>query len=148
MHNYGHMFRAISCALGQNINEALSGTGLTFSQGHIMGYLAHSQQPPCVKDMEEHLQLTHPTISGLLARMEKKGFVSLQPDPQDRRRKLVYLSPKGEQCIETMSATIRKGEEQLVTDFSPEEKQQFRGYLERALHNVSPEAIIPKEEFT
>ena len=148
MIGYGRIFRTISCALGQSMNQALSGMELTFSQGHILGYLAHCSQPPCVKDMEEVFQLTHPTISGLLARMEKKGFVSLQPDPQDRRRKLVYLSPKGEQCIETMSATIRKGEEQLVTDFSPEEKQQFRGYLERALHNVSPEAIIPKEEFT
>lgn len=147
MHDYGHMFRAISCALGQNINKALSETGLTFSQGHIMGYLAHSAEPPCVRDMEEHLQLTHPTISGLLARMEKKGFVSLQPDPQDRRRKLVYLSPKGEQYIETMSAVIRQGEEQLVQDFSPVEKQQFRSYLARALHNVSPDAILPKEEF-
>ena len=100
--NYGHMFRAISCALGQRMNQALSGMELTFSQGHILGYLAQCTQTPCVRDIEDAFQLTHPTVSGLLSRMEKKGFVRLEPDPGDRRRKLVYLLPKGLQCIETM----------------------------------------------
>lgn len=148
MTNYGHMFRAISCALGQRMNQALSGMELTFSQGHIMGYLAQCTHPPCVRDIEDAFQLTHPTVSGLLSRMEKKGFVHLEPDPKDRRRKLVYLLPKGLQCIETMSEVIRQGDAKLLQGFSREEREQFQVYLTRAMHNVSPDFTIPKEEFS
>ena len=37
MIGYGRIFRTISCALGQSMNQALSGMELTFSQGHILG---------------------------------------------------------------------------------------------------------------
>lgn len=148
MIGYGRIFRTISCALGQSMNQALSGMELTFSQGHILGYLAHCSQIPCVKDMEEFFQLTHPTISGLLARMEKKGFVRLDSDPADRRRKLVYLLPKGKQCTETMLEVIRQSDATLLQGFTPEESAQFRSYLLRAMHNVSPDFTIPKEELT
>ena len=149
MLTYGLMFRTLSFALAQTMNETLSSLELTFSQGHILGYLAHCQTPPCAKDIEERFQLSHPTVSGLLSRLEKKGFLSQQPDPQDRRRKLVVLLPKGRACTEAMSEVIRSGDESLLQGFAPEEREQFRAYLIRAIHNVSPDHPIPfpKEEF-
>lgn len=146
MHTYGRIFRRLDCALGQSMNQALSSMDLTFSQGHIMGYLAHCAQPPCAKDIEERFQLSHPTVSGLLARLEKKEFIALRSDPEDRRRKLVYILPKGQQCNETMYAVIRRGDEKLLEGFSEAEAAQFRQYLLRALHNVSPESEPEKEE--
>ena len=130
MLTYGHMFRVLSCAMGQNMNQALSGMDLTFAQGYILGYLEHCAQPPCAKDMEEKFRLSHPTVSGLLSRMEKKGFIAQKPDPQDRRRKLCYLLPKGKQCCDALEAA------------------QFQSYLLRAIRNVSPDFHIPEEEFT
>ena len=91
MLTYGLMFRTLSFALAQTMNETLSSLELTFSQGHILGYLAHCQTPPCAKNIEERFQLSHPTVSGLLSRLERKGFLSQQPDPQDRRRKLALI---------------------------------------------------------
>lgn len=150
MLTYGLIFRMLSFSLAQRMNETLSCLELTFSQGHILGYLAHCPEPPCARDIEERFQLSHPTVSGLLSRLEKKGFLSQQPDPQDRRRKLLMLLPKGKACTDTMEAVIRQGDEALLRGFTPEERAQFRGYLTRALHNVSPDhpiPILPKEEF-
>lgn len=146
MFPFGRTFRRLDCAMRQSMDGALSSMDLTFSQGHIMGYLAHSEQPPCAKDIEDRFQLSHPTVSGLLSRLEKKEFIALRPDPEDRRRKLVYILPKGKQCNETMHAVIRDGEERLLTGFSKEEREQFQQYLLRALQNVSPEFEPEKEE--
>jgi len=143
---FGRIFRSLDCALGQRMNQALSGMELTFSQGHIMGYLAHRDEPPCAKDIEDRFHLSHPTVSGLLARLEKKEFIALREDPEDRRRKLVYILPKGYECIETMDAVIQSGDKKIVEGFTPGEEQQFREYLFRALHNVSPGFDIKKEE--
>lgn len=150
MFSYGLMFRMVSSALAQRMNETLSCMELTFSQGPILGYLAHCQTPPCARDIEERFQLSHPTVSGLLSRLEKKGFLSQEPDPQDRRRKLVVLLPKGRACTEAMSEVIRSGDEALLQGFTPEEREQFRALLIRAVHNVATDhpIPIPKEEFT
>ena len=146
MFPFGRTFRRLDCAMRQSMDQALSSMDLTFSQGYIMGYLAHSEQPLCAKDIEDRFHLSHPTVSGLLSRLEKKEFIALRPDPEDRRRKLVYILPKGKQCNETMHAVIRDGEERLLTGFSQEEREQFQQYLLRALQNVSPEFDPEKEE--
>ena len=99
MVTFGRVFRSLDCALRRRMDQALSGIDLTFSQGHIMGYLAHCDTPPCAKDIEDRFHLSHPTVSGLLSRLEKKEFIALREDPDDRRRKLVYILPKGRQCM-------------------------------------------------
>lgn len=136
MPHYGHMLRLLHCSISQAMNNALASMELTSSQGHIMGYLAHCKEPPCPRDIEEQFQLSHPTVSGLLSRLEKKDFIRLQPDPVDHRCKRVYIQPKGMSCLETMHGVISGIEAQLVTDFSEAEKQQFHDFLIRATRNM------------
>ena len=109
---------------------------LTSAQGHIMGYLFHRKSPPCPKDIEERFHLTHPTVSGLLARLEKKGFIELRPDENDRRCKRIYVLPKGNECYVQMHQTILQMEGKLVSGFSAEEKTLFSAFLERAVNNM------------
>ena len=146
MITFGLIFRNLDCALGRRMDQALAGMDLTFSQGHIIGYLVHCPTPPCAKDIEERFHLSHPTVSGLLARLEKKEFIALREDPEDRRRKLVYVLPKGQQCDEAMRAVIQNGDKRVLEGFAPEEEAQFRSFLLRALHNVAPDFDLEKEE--
>lgn len=134
--HYGPLFRMLHSYTSQAISNALEKMDLTSAQGHIMGYLAHSKTPPCSRDIEEAFGLSHPTVSGLLSRMEKKGFIEFRPDEQDRRCKRIYMLPKGTECNETIRQTIQETERQLVAGFSPEEQAQFTAFLERALSNM------------
>ena len=146
--HYGHYIRVLHCATGQAMTNALAAMELTGAQGHIMGFITHREQPPCARDIEEAFHLSHPTVSGLLARLEKKGFIEFRPDEEDRRCKRIYVLPKGLELDETMHKTIHDTEEQLVRDFSEEEKAQFAHLLDRAIHNmgVSPCKRKHKEE--
>ena len=148
--HYGHLARILHWCTDQSITNALAQMDLTASQGHILGYLSHQKYPPCPKDIEEVFRLTHPTVSGLLSRMEKKGFIKLEIDPNDRRCKRVYILPKGLQCAETMRQTIRNNEERLVQDFTEEERVLFAQFLTRAIDNMGchPCKISHKEETT
>lgn len=118
------------------MTSALEKMELTAAQGHIMGFLAHCKEPPCPRDIEEHFKLSHPTVSGLLSRLEKKGFIQLRPDETDRRCKRVHILPKGHECLETMHQTILTNEEQVVEGFTPEEREMFSGFLKRAISNI------------
>ena len=134
--HYGHQARILHWCTDQAITKELEEMELTSAQGHIMGFLAHRKTPPCPKDIEEAFHLSHPTVSGLLSRLEKKGFVELRTDENDRRCKRIYVLPKGRELQEAMHRTILSREEQLVRDFSPEEKELFAQLLTRAIHNM------------
>ena len=113
--------------------EALELTG---AQGHIMAYLAHAKTPPCPRDLEAEFHLTHPTVSGLLSRLEQKGFIELRTDPEDRRIKRIYVLEKGKQCHEVMHQTLLENEQRIVAGFTPEEQELFSAFLQRAIRNM------------
>ena len=124
-----------NCAQQANTN-ALASMDLTAAQGHVMGFVSHQETPPCARDIEEAFQLSHPTVSGILSRLEQKGFIEMRPESRDRRCKRIYVLQKGAQLHETMHQTIRSTEEKMVQDFTEEEKEQFEILLKRAIHNL------------
>lgn len=136
MKHYGHQVRVLHWCTDHAITNALEEMELTSAQGHIMGFLAHQKEPPCPKDIEEHFHLSHPTVSGLLSRLEKKGFVELRTDEHDRRCKRIYILPKGRECHDRMHSTIVGIEHQLVSGFTEEEQLQFEAFLDRAIANM------------
>ena len=146
--HYGHLIRILHWGNDQAMTQTLAGMDLTAAQGHIMGYLSRRQTPPCSRDIEEKFHLSHPTVSGLLSRLEKKGFISLRPDPQDRRCKRIYIQPKGVECHAQIHQAILANEARMVEGFTPAEKAQFTQFLERAIANigVQPGEHTPKEE--
>ena len=134
--HYGHYIRLLHSATDQAMTAALASMDLTAAQGHIMGFITHSPAPPCPRDVEEAFQLSHPTVSGLLSRLEKKGFIELRPDQSDRRVKRIYTLPKAKDLQETMHSTILESESRLTMDFTDEEKAIFAQLLQRAIRNI------------
>lgn len=148
MYHYGHMFRILHCAISQTVTQAMMGMELTSAQGRIMGFLAMQKDPPCAKDIEENFNLSHPTVSGILSRLEKKDFIEFRPDRQDKRCKRIYMLPKGTDCNERIYRTILENERLIVRGFSQEEMAQFADLLTRAANNLgcAPQLHFDKEE--
>ena len=146
--HYGHLIRVLHWCTDQSMTTALEQMELTAAQGRIMGFLAHQQEPPCPRDIEIEFHLSHPTVSGILSRLEQKGFICLRPDPVDRRCKRIYILSKGQECLQTMHQTILGIESLMVQDFNPEEKQLFLSFLHRAICNmgIAPCHSNSKEE--
>ncbi len=136
LYKYGHLIRYLHSCNDQSMTAALAAMELTAAQGHIMAFITHSPQPPCSRDIEDAFHLSHPTVSGLLSRLEKKGFIEFRTDETDRRCKRIFILPKGLELDETMHAVICASEARLVQDFTEEEKEQFHRLLLRAIDNM------------
>ena len=103
----GYYFKIISDFLHAKANAVLKEHDITFSQLQILCYIKENgQKEQRQKEIELHFGLTHPSLVGLLKRMEQKGLVEIKPDPSDRRANFVSMTEKGEE----MAATV---EEQL-----------------------------------
>ena len=75
--------------------------------------------------LASRLALSLPTVSGVVADLERAGFVRRTPDPEDRRRTLLSVCPDRRTCVdrwlEGSSAPVARVLEQL----SPEERATF-----------------------
>ena len=148
--HFGRLARTLHRCTDQAMNAELEKMDLTAAQGHIMGYLAHTKHPPCPRDIEEEFHLSHPTVSGLLSRMEAKGFLEMRSDPSDRRIKRLFLLEKGYACSKQIRANILDNEARMVNGFSEEERELFLSFLQRAAENMSEKTdkYVKREEKT
>ena len=134
--HYGRLARTLHWCTDQAMTAELEKMDLTAAQGMMMGFLARSKSPPCPRDIEEEFHLSHPTVSGLLSRLEQKAFIELKVDPEDRRVKRIYILPKGKECHDRMHRVILSNEARMVQGFSEEEKELFAHLLSRAIENM------------
>ena len=136
---FGYLFKVLYWLTDQNMNRGLAQMDLTASQGHIMMYLSHCEEPPCSKDIENVFRLSHATVSGLLSRLEKKDFIEFTADTADHRVKRILLRPKGYECLEQMRGIMETNESVLTKGFTPQETEEFASYLERSISNLNAE---------
>jgi MarR family transcriptional regulator, organic hydroperoxide resistance regulator len=75
--------------------------------------------------------LDRPTITGLLDRLERDGWIERRLDPQDRRTLRIQLTPKALQEREAIMSIFEDTNSQFIQRFSPEEWALFQGFLKR-----------------
>ena len=146
--HFGHLARVLHACADQTMTAAMAQMDLTAVQSHVLCYITYQKTPPCARDIEDAFQLSHPTVSGILSRLEQKDFIAMRPDEKDRRCKRIYILPKGLEVDEIMHRTVRETEEKIVQGFTEDEKAQFADLLQRAIRNMggSPCKRKHKEE--
>ena len=65
------------------------------------------------------------TVTRQLGQLEEKGFIRREPAPGDKRRLNLWLTDKGREAIVTIHESINSWTEELLGDFSEEEKDLF-----------------------
>ncbi|MEO5323781.1 MarR family transcriptional regulator [Mesorhizobium sp. CC13] len=99
--------RLIRAEMDHRTTEA--GLGLTTGEGRVL-FNVRRAGPIRQAALAERLGVEAMTLSGLIDRLEGKGYVERQPDPADRRAKLVTLTEAGTAVvarIEPIAAGIR-----------------------------------------
>ena len=67
----GHRIKQLHILARQRMGGTLEQLELTPAQSHVLHYLVeHRAQCPGPRDVEEFFSLTHPTVSGILSRLE------------------------------------------------------------------------------
>lgn len=118
------------------MNRKLQELDLTNAQGHAICFLTHAKTQPCARDIESTFGLGHATVSGILSRMEAKGFIEVRPDPTDRRVKRLSLLDRGTACSVSIAHHVEETERIMTEGFTAEELALFRSYLSRAISNL------------
>jgi DNA-binding MarR family transcriptional regulator len=121
-----HHFRA---------NELLEGLGLYRGQPPVLRAL-WEQEGLTHTELAERLRNTPATITKMLQRMEKTGFILRKPDADDQRVSRVYLTEAGRAIQSEVQAIWQKMEAETFAGFTPEEGVLLRQFLLRLRQNL------------
>ncbi|AOE85320.1 homoprotocatechuate degradation operon regulator HpaR [Pseudomonas sp. TCU-HL1] len=66
-----------------------------------------------------------PSMTGVLARLERDGMVVRRKAPQDQRRVLVNLNEKGHQCFLSMSEGMEANYQKIQEQFGEDKLKQL-----------------------
>ena len=91
----GMYFKKISEKLEKRANETLPKREVTFTQGKVLCYLHRREgEKITLRDIENYLDCSHATVSGIVSRLAEKGLVTVEQSEADRRAKNVKLTEK------------------------------------------------------
>ncbi|GEN57005.1 hypothetical protein GCM10012290_16880 [Halolactibacillus alkaliphilus] len=134
--------RFVYFALEKEKNHYFEQHNLTSSQGDILLFLggAHYHKVEVnQKNIEEHFHLTNPTVTGLLKRLEEKGFIGRRKSEVDGRHKLINLTDQSMRVLEDFQTHKKKIDQKLLRGIDEEEEQAILVHMKKLLSNLDPE---------
>ena len=106
------LHRAFRRQMDERVKE-LGLTGVQFGVLGALGRLEHSGRGEITqKAIEEESRVTHPTMTEIIKKLEKKGFVTCSTSQTDKRCKVISSTPR---CIELFHA-VHNCDEQIFSD--------------------------------
>ena len=121
----GFLLKRISTAIVRNADQGFK--PITLSQMRVMMYIAHQQGHACCqKDIEARFGVAHPTVVGLLKRLEAKGLVVTSMSEKDKRRKEVYLTAAGNALLDDAAVHRTAMEQQLRKGLTEDDLRLLR----------------------
>lgn len=108
----------------------ISGFGMCQSDFGVLEALLH-RGPLSVKEIGAKVLLTSGSMTAAVDRLDARGLVTRQDDPEDRRSRIIHLTDAGRELIERVFAEHREAMEQAVAGFPVEERAELIESLRR-----------------
>ena len=73
------------------------------------------------------------TFGSVISRLEAKDWVQRQADPQDKRRKLLWITAEGEKVALQMKRAVGKAQQRIVEPLEVAERAQLNELLRKLI---------------
>jgi len=117
------------------LDERLDRYDLSTSQFEILGYL---YKPGSLEQQKlQHCTgITPATLTGLLEKLEARGFIVRQSSPEDSRAKFVTLTTPGRELFTDLIDVVHQFENDMLAGFSSAERALLGDWLQRLAVNL------------
>lgn len=91
------------------------------------------------RELAKKLNQTPPSVTTAIQKMEKLGYITRTPDPEDQRILRLRLTDKSREYLEHIREATQKIEEHILKGMNMEEKLLFRRLLMQVRDNLLEE---------
>lgn len=136
--------------LRKRFDQRAREVGLTRAQWQVLAYLAMNEGINQA-GLADLLEIEPITLSRQLGRMEEAGLVIRQPDPKDKRARILLLSEQANELLDGFRTVGRRVIEEVTVGLTPDEIEAMKHglrHVRAALSERGGEARSIDDEIT
>jgi DNA-binding MarR family transcriptional regulator len=122
---------AASELASSRMESLLAPFGLSKGGYNLLMVLAGAEGPITPTQIGQRIVARGATITGLVDTLVRRGHAERAPDPNDRRRVLVSITPRGRDVVADASAVVCRGDAEVMAVFSEAERERLIRMLGR-----------------
>lgn len=132
---FGRISEASERVLREHMNPLFADAGLQPGEFDVLATLRRSGEPFMLSPtrLYEATMISSGGMTNRLDRLEKAGLVERQPDPNDRRGKLIALTERGRAVIDETIGLHVANEVRLLETLSPSEQETLNELLAKLI---------------
>lgn len=119
----------------------LADHGLTEQQWRVLRALTAAEAPVDAGELADRTLLLAPSLSRILAHLDRAGLVERRSDPADQRRSLIALSPAGLDRVRAIAPDSEAGYDAIEATFGADRLRQLLDELHDLADAVAVEPI-------
>lgn len=114
----GRLVKMIHDRLKTRMDAMLKENDLTLSQMRVLEYVHQQDDQTTQKEIEDYLGVAHPTVVGIVSRLEKNGFLRCFRHPENKRNKIVCTTEKARSLSSFLSENKKQIDMQIRAGLS------------------------------
>lgn len=119
------------------LNSLLTKYNISQRRFFILILLSRRSEGWTPSELAQGTGVTNATMTGVLDTLVKDGLVERKTDSEDRRVRMVSLTPKGEDTIFTILPDYYDRVATMMQDFSQEERRMLRNILDKLSNGLA-----------
>lgn len=131
----GGMIKYISDKVRQKADNNLKDHNVTLSQVRVLNFLWRENGSCSQKQIEDFLQVSHPTVVGLVSRMEQSGYIQTSVSPDDKRNKIVTVTDSGMSLACELCRYMEDIDKRMLVGLTDEQQAQLADMLYIVVQN-------------
>ncbi len=136
---FAHNLKTLFFLMKVNLDKNLLKYDLTASQLEVLHFIMRQPNNVNQREIERGLNLSNPTINGLLSRLEEKKFICRVRDKEDMRNKKIVICPKCREILEEVEVDRCRFEEKIYNDISMQELEVVNNFIIKIINNLEGE---------
>ena len=141
----GFLIASLHHVIRTRVNNQLRAEELTKTQFDVLVFLERNKlenKEVIQKELDAHFQVSNPTVSSLLDRLENKGLIQRVVFKKDRRIRHVQITELGSQQVERVKVILDNAETSMLNGMSEEEIETGKLILKKILKNLTGKEVI------
>ena len=132
----GNLIKHVNKMFEQQINENMISVNVTRSQMEVLVYTYIKNKNGIEVnqvDLEKDLNLKNPTVTGLISRLEKKGYMKREKSSKGPNYKSVLITDEGIRIIEEGKRITDNVEKEMFSVLDKDEKKELTRLLQKVI---------------
>jgi MarR family transcriptional regulator, transcriptional regulator for hemolysin len=134
--SFGFLLHDIARMMRKRFDQRARVLGLSRSQWQVLAHLSRHEGIN-QSGLAEILEIENITLGRLIDRLEERGWVERRADPNDRRARLLYSTPKVAPVVERMRALAEETRNEALDGLPAAQREVLLDLLTHVRANLS-----------